>query len=319
MKRTIRVGVVGLGKIAHIAELPALSEIPEAKIVAAYSRTEESLKRAAAKYEIGSLCSSFEEFLGIDMDCAFVLTPKTDHRDYVVSLLRKGLDVFCEKPLALTLRDSKEMVDAARAAGRILMAGFNRRYAPVYAKVKETYASGTPDVVIAEKSRNGSEYRATLENAIHMVDLMRWYCGEAVEVQARSKYSDPEKEDLATAQIKFDRGGVGILVACRTAGQWTERLEAYGGGISAIVDAPDSVSIVDRESEVRTSMTPRALGWARVEDKMGFTQEVRHFIDCVESRASPLTSGEDAYKTHLLMHEILSKAGLPGLDEGGSR
>jgi len=314
MKKRIKVGVVGLGKIAHIAELPALAEINNVDIVAVFASTEKSMNFAASKYKIEKLCKTFDEFLDTEMDCAFVLTPKTTHYDYVIPILKRNIDVFCEKPLAMTLKQSKEMVKVAKESGKILMMGFNRRYAPVYVKVKEQYKNKTPDVIIAQKNRNGTQYRATLENAIHMVDLMRWYCGEAVEVQAQSKFDDKEYEDLVTAQIKFDSGSIGILIASRTAGQWIEKIDVYGDSKSAFVYAPDSVTLINSETEVKTVMTPLALGWARVEDKMGFNQEVKHFIDCVEYRKTPITNAEDAYKTHLLMHEILIKAGLPGLE-----
>lgn len=314
MNRKIRVGVIGLGHIAHIAELPALAEQPDVEIVAAYARSARSIETAMSKYKIARGCRSFEEFLEVEMDCAFVLTPKTTHHDYVIPLLEKGVDVFCEKPLEVSLAKSREMVEAAEKYNRILMIGFNRRYAPVYAKVKEAFREKAPDVVIAQKNRNGSEYRATLENAIHMVDLLRWFCGEPVSVEAHSMYTDPNYEDLVTAQIRFDSGSMGMLVASRRAGQWVEKIDCYGGYQSAFVNAPDSVTLVNEQTEVRTVMTPLALGWARVEDKMGFTQEVAHFISCVKERRQPVTSGADAYKTHLLMNEILLKAGLPGME-----
>ena len=314
MCKVVKVGVIGLGHIAHIAELPALSEMSNVEIVAVYSRSRSSVEAAMCKYKIGKGCKSFEEFMDIEMDCAFVRTPKSTHYDYVIPLLDKGIDVFCEKPLALTLKESKKMVEAAKRNNRILMTAFNRRYAPVYTKVKEFYKDKAPDVVIVQKNRNGTEYRATLENAIHMVDLMRYLLGEAVLIEAHSIFTDPDYENLVTAQIKFDSGSIGILAASRRAGQWVEKMDCYGDYHSVFVNAPDSVTIVDEKTETKTVMTPLALGWARVEDKMGFTQEVHHFIDCVIMRRQPVTNAEDAYKTHELMHEILIKAGLPGLE-----
>lgn len=314
MDRVIKVGVMGLGHIAHIAELPALSEMKSVEIVAAYDHTWRNVETAMSKYKIGRGCRTFEEFMDIPMDCAFVLTPKTTHYEYVIPLLNRGVDVFCEKPLALTLAKSREMVETAEKNGRLLMVAFNRRYAPVYRRAKESFGENPPDVIIAQKNRNGTEYRATLENAIHMVDLMRYFCGEAVSVEAHSIFTDSEYEDLVTAQIRFDSGSIGILNASRQAGQWVEKIDCYGGHQSVFVNAPDSVKIVDEEKETSISMTPLALGWARVEDKMGFTAEVQHFIECVKERKEPLTNGVDAYKTHVLMHEILTKAGLPGLE-----
>ncbi|MDR1534122.1 MAG: Gfo/Idh/MocA family oxidoreductase [Planctomycetota bacterium] len=313
MSDTIKVGVIGLGAIAHVAELPALSEIPGVRIVAGFSRTEDKRQKAAAKFNIEKLCPSFDEFMKVDMDCAFVLTPKENHTEYVLPLLDAGKHVFLEKPLALTLGEGRRMVAKAEEKTRLFMVAFNRRYAPVYRKAKEAFAGRRLDVCVAGKGRNGSEYRATLENAIHMVDLMRFFCGEAIKVQAYSQYTDIDRENVCTAHIRFDSGAIGILVAARTAGQWYETMDLYGGGQTVRVNSPDDVTIVNPETEVKTIMTPLAMGWANVADKMGFKREVEHFIDCARTGKQPLTNGADALKTHELVDAILREAGLPGI------
>ena len=86
----IRVGVVGLGKIAHIAELPALSEMKNVEIVAAFDITQESVDLAMSKYKIHKGFTSFDQFIEEEMDCAFVLTPKQTHHEYVIKLLNRG-------------------------------------------------------------------------------------------------------------------------------------------------------------------------------------------------------------------------------------
>ncbi|MCD8140694.1 MAG: Gfo/Idh/MocA family oxidoreductase [Planctomycetaceae bacterium] len=314
MTHTIKVGVIGLGAIAHAAELPALSAIPGVRIVAGFSRSEATRARAASRYAIENLCASFDEFMRIDMDCAFVLTPKPNHSEYVMPLLKAGRHVFLEKPLAMTLAEGRRMVELAAAKNRILMVAFNRRYAPVYRKAKEAFADKRLDICVAGKGRNGSEFRATLENAIHMVDLMRFFCGEAVEVQAYSQFTDKDNEDGCTAHIRFDSGAIGILVASRTAGQWYETLDLFGGGQTVRVNAPDDVTVINPETEVKTVLTPLAMGWARLEDKMGFRQEVEHFIDCIRTGSQPLSNGADALKSHELVDAILRTAGLPGMN-----
>lgn len=194
------------------------------------------------------------------------------------------------------------------------MIAFNRRYAPVYRKAKEIYGQISPDVLIAQKNRPASEYRATLENAIHMVDILRYFCGECIKVGACSKFTDPLYETLTTAQLQFENGSVAMLVANRASGQWVETLEMHGHNKSVLVNCPDSITVTDAEQSHTTSMTPLAYGWAKVIDKMGFTQEVDHFFDCLAHDKEPLTNGADAYKTQELMHRILTAAGLPGLE-----
>lgn len=310
----IRVGVIGLGSIAHIAQLPILASMDQVEITAVMSQTLAKAERVGAKFGAKRAVSSLNEMIDAGIDCAFILTPKQVHAEQAIPLLRAGIDVFCEKPLATTLGESESMVNVAEQTGRLLMCGFNRRYAPVYSKAKAAYGERVPHAVFAEKNRPQTEYRATLENAIHMIDLMRWYCGECDEVEAHSEFTDPYYESLATAQLRFRSGAIGLLLASRSAGQWVERMELYGHSQSVWVESPDSIRVVDNEKETTVAMTPLAMGWAKVEDKLGFRQSVEHFIECVATRKQPLTNGIDALKTHELMHRILQKAGLPDLN-----
>jgi virulence factor len=312
-KEKLRVGIIGLGSIAHIAHLPILSTLENVEIAAVMSQTYLKAQGVAARFGAKQAVRSLDEMLAAGVDCAFVLSPKQVHAESVIPLLKAGIDVFCEKPLAMTLRESEAMVNAAEQENKLLMVGFNRRFAPVYSQAKAAYGDRVPHAVFAEKNRPQTEYRATLENAIHMIDLMRWYCGECDEVEAHSNYEDPYHESLVTAQLRFKSGAIGLLLASRSAGQWVERMELYGHNQSVYVESPDSIRVVDNEKETTTSMTPLAMGWARVEDKLGFRQSVKHFLDCVITRKQPLTNGVDALKSHELMHLILKKAGLPDL------
>jgi len=314
MRKKYRVGVIGVGAIAKIAHLPILAEREDVELVGVTSAHLENSETAKRRYAIREAVSTVEELIALDIECAFVLSPKGLHYEHVMKLLRAGINVYCEKPLAQTLSEAKEMADLSDKMGKLLMLGFNRRFAPVYQKAKDTFANCPPDVVIAQKNRPLSEYRATLENAIHMVDLMRYLCGECTELSAVAKYTDPYYETLVTAQLKFENGSVGMLVADRASGQWVETMEMHGTGRSVYVNSPDTVTVVDAEQSHTTSRTPLAMGWARVEDKLGFSGALEHFFACMESGETPITNAQDSYKTHLLMHEILKAAGLPALD-----
>jgi virulence factor len=244
-------------------------------------------------------------------DAALVLTPKQFHHAGVRALLQAGVDVFCEKPLTMRLPEAEEVVRLAAERSRVLMVGFNRRYAPVYERARETFADRPPEACLAMKNRPGTEYRATFENAIHMVDLLRWFCGEAVEVHGVAQWSDPYRETSAAATLRFDSGAVACLLANRSTSHWVERLEAFGHGRSAVVDAPDRVAVGrDGRAEV-TEMTSLHMGWAQVVDKMGFRPELAHFVECVRTRRPPRTSGADATRTQALMDRLLDAMGLP--------
>ena len=211
------------------------------------ARNLEAAEQAAKSYGAQTAVDTIEKFADLGLDCAFVLTPKAVHAEQVSFLMHHGIHTFSEKPMATTLADCARVVELPEITGKKLMIGFNRRYAPVVTAAKEAWKGGMPDVIIAQKNRPQTEYHATLENAVHMVDLMRFFCGEAKDVRALSKFVDRDYETFTTAQIEFESGSSGILVADRSAGQWEESLEMHGGNQTVFVKMPESVTVVDNE------------------------------------------------------------------------
>jgi virulence factor len=305
----IRAAVIGVGSIAKQVHIPTILA-SNCVIVGVMSQSGTSAERVAHQFNIPTVYRSLDE---VEADCAFVLTPKDTHADIATSLLKRRMPVFLEKPIATKLRDAEAVLETAERAGTLLMIGFNRRYAPVYDALKREWTERPPDVLIAEKNRPGTEYRATLENAIHMVDLMRWVCGEAEEVVAASQFDDPYRETSCLAQIRFPKT-LAVLVANRSCGQWMERIASYGAGKTVIAEPPERISVSDGRQVHDTFLTPLAMGWASVQDRLGFRQEVEDFLRVVENGGEVRTPARDALETHRLVHRILTAAGLPGMD-----
>jgi virulence factor len=315
---TVSVGVVGAGQIARLGHLPSLEAAVAtgtARIVGVVDPVEALAARAAARFEGCRAYASVGELLRAGAPAAvFILTPKDTHADLIRTCLAAGADVLSEKPLATRLADASELVALAERAGRLLMVGFNRRYAPVYVRAKEAFGDRRPRVCIAHKYRPEPEYRSTLENGIHVLDLMRWFCGEADTIEAAAQYDDPFHEISVVAQIRFDGGALGSFVSQREAGRWSERVELVGRGLTVLVDAPDTVRIAAGSDECARRMAPLApMGAAEVHHTWGFQAEVAEFLRCVRTREVPRTAGADALKTHELLDRILRAAGLPPL------
>ncbi len=311
--KKIRVGVIGTGAIANVAHFPVLTSLPEVELAGVLSAHYEKAELAAARYGVQRACRSLEEFLSLGLDCAFLLTPKTVRSEYLSPLLESGLDIFCEKPLSTSLRECASIAEAAAKSGSVVMVGFNRRFAPCNQRMIAAFGGKRPQVVNAVKCREFKEFRGTLENAIHMVDLLRYMLGECCGVEAQARFTDPFYEDLCTAQLYFEEGGVGMLTASRESGQWREHVEAYGGGITALSEDLDSCRIICADHEEGVTMTPLHKGWCDTVERIGFRNCIEHFIHCVRTRETPLTNVEDAFKTHELMDRILRTAGLPDL------
>jgi virulence factor len=313
----LRVGVVGAGNIAAVAQLPSLVAREDVELATLVSRRADP-SPIVQRWGFGKAVSTVEEALDGGLDALFVLTPRSEHVAAVEAGLRAGVDVFCEKPLATRAADAVALADLADDTGRILMVGLNRRYAPVYAAGREAFGESGATFCVAQKNRNGSEYRATFENSIHMVDLLSWYCGgEPVSVTAHAAGDDPWQEDGLAATVNFDNGNTGVLVAARSAGGWEESLDAYGNATSVHIEAPERIAVTREGVTTTREMRAEAYGWATATETFGFRASVDHFLDRVRDRAQPLTSGREAARTQLLLDRILQAAGLPTEEQPG--
>ena len=319
-EKTVRVGIIGNGAIAHSAHLPALSTMPGVEIAGIMGRNLEKARATAKSYGIPCVAKDLDELIKQDIDAAVLLTPKTVWREYLLPLIDAKIDILVEKPLASTLKECEYLADVSARSGQIVMVAFNRRFSPINKQGIAEFADRAPSLVVCNKSREFKEYRATLENSIHMVDMMRYILGECTSVKAEARWGDdPFYEDLCTAQLTFENGSVGVLCASRQAGQWYERIEMFGGNKTVIMESPDRLTVIKTDHEEVYNSTPLNKGWANYVDNIGFRGCDQHFIDCVRTRQKPLTSAEDAYKTHELMDRILRSAGLPDLSNEWSK
>ncbi len=310
--RDLKVVLVGIGGIARRVHLPTLIGAEGATLAGVVDVVPEILDRVGKQYNIANCYPSVAAFLqNGEADCALVVTGPAYHAEVSIALLEAGIDVFCEKPLANSLSDVRAMVDAADRSNKILMAGFNRRFMPAYQKAKRIFDEEPLELLSIEKNKESNERRALLQDGIHMVDTMRWFCGEPVDVQAWARWSeDEEHEETILANIKFDTGVLGNLIIHRNGGAWLEKAELYGGGYTVIVDAPDHTRVNQRNNG---SQVYSLGGWASLPQRLGFSQEFEHFFHCVRERTQPITSGSDALKTHELVSAIYTSAGLSSL------
>jgi predicted dehydrogenase len=123
----LRVGVVGVG-YAGTAHLESYAELPGVEVVALAGKEEERLASLGAEYGIPHLVSDWEDLVMLDdLDAVSIASPNVLHHPIAVAALRAGKHVFCEKPLAITAEQAREMVEAAHENDRVLEVAFNHR------------------------------------------------------------------------------------------------------------------------------------------------------------------------------------------------
>jgi D-xylose 1-dehydrogenase (NADP+, D-xylono-1,5-lactone-forming) len=142
MSDTLRWGIVGTGNIARqFAE--AMPSARRGKLVAVASRSRESAGQFAAKHNITHALAGYESLLRRDdVDAIYLSLPNSMHHEWTIRFLDAGKHVLCEKPLAATSREARDMFDAARRNRRTLIEAFMYRAHPQTQRLMDLVAGG---------------------------------------------------------------------------------------------------------------------------------------------------------------------------------
>lgn len=229
----IRTGIIGCGKVAHL-HVKAFTNSDQTNFVAVWSRSESSANSFADMYNVKA-CDDISRMIRENkLDLVIVCTPHPYHVQPTVSALRAGAHVLIEKPMASSLSDCDEMLEAAKKMNRKLGVVSQRRwYAPVK-RIKDAINSSKLDKPILgtvnmlgwrDKSYYDTDaWRGTWEHegggvlinqAPHQLDILLWYMGEISEVVAfwdNLNHPYIEVDDTALAIIKFKTGALGNIV-----------------------------------------------------------------------------------------------------------
>lgn len=129
--KKIKVGIIGCGGIANHKHMPALKELEYVEIVALCDLIEEKAIKAAKDFgaEGAKVYTDYKELLkDIDIDTIHVCTPNKSHSFIAIAAMQADKHVLCEKPMAKTSKEAKEMVAVAKETGKILTVGYQNRY-----------------------------------------------------------------------------------------------------------------------------------------------------------------------------------------------
>jgi predicted dehydrogenase len=125
----LRLAVVGTGAIAQVAHLPALAKSRGAQLVALCDNDGAKARALADRFDVPDVYTDFEELLDSgQLDAVLIATPNHLHEPHVLSALRSGVHVLCERPLALTARGVERVIAAAQRADRKVLVGNNHRF-----------------------------------------------------------------------------------------------------------------------------------------------------------------------------------------------
>ncbi|HET9684766.1 MAG TPA: Gfo/Idh/MocA family oxidoreductase [Gemmatimonadaceae bacterium] len=129
MTEPVRIGVVGAGAIAQLTHLPVLSKMRGVKLVAVCDNDRAKARALADRFGIEDAYNDIEDLLESDELAAVVIaTPNHLHEPHVLSAIAGGVDVLCERPLALTARGVERIIASASRASRKVLVANNLRF-----------------------------------------------------------------------------------------------------------------------------------------------------------------------------------------------
>ncbi len=139
----IRIGLLGASKIAPKAIVHPAQAREDCTVLAVASRSESRARRYAAEHGIPEIETSYEALIARgDIDLIYNALPPSRHCDLAVRAAEHGKAVLCEKPFAMNADEARRMVEAADAAGTLLIEGFHFRFHPSFLKFEQIIKSG---------------------------------------------------------------------------------------------------------------------------------------------------------------------------------
>jgi len=235
-RRLPRLGFAGVGWVGR-HRLAAIAGSGRASITAIADPSAASRCAAASSLGQVAVVETFDELLACDLDGVVIATPNALHAEQAVAALDRGLAVFCQKPLARTVAETRRVIDTARAANRLLGVDFCYRHTAAVRQVRESMRSGkVGDVFAADLvfhnaygpdkawfyDRTQSGGGCVIDLGSHMVDLALSLLDQPRIAHLESRLfargapwraNDPVAEDYAEIRLDLETGAT-ARIAC---------------------------------------------------------------------------------------------------------
>ena len=330
MIKKTTVGVIGLGLgQAHLAAYLNNSQV---EVIGLADLNTELLDRSSSKSGIRHTFTSYHEMLALKPDLVSVCLPNFLHAPVTIDALNAGVNVLCEKPMALNSAQARDMVAAARRNDRYLMIALNNRFRTetqilkklieqdvlgdiYYTKTGWLRRRGIPGAGtwFTQKSQAGGG--PLIDLGVHMIDLTRWLIGNprplSVVGATYSHLSNTvdglfDVEDLATALIRFE-GDITLIAETSWAshipseGSYVKLMGTRGGAEIKGADLAVYTNLHGEQVDITPTYVPRE--WSDC-----IAAEIAHFVECIRAGETPMSTGEQGVEIMQILESIYESA-----------
>jgi len=313
----VRVAMIGAGEMANAVHYPSLASFEDVEMAGICDLDAGRLKSTADRYGIEKRYADYRRMVEkVAPEAVYAIGQPHIMYDVWRWCLERGLNLFIEKPMGITMHQARRLAEMAEEKGCITQVGFQRRSCPMVVKLREECLKRGPifHAVSAFYKYDLKAYREArdrlMDDGIHALDTLRWMCGGEIE-DIRSVAKSVEVPDLNyfAALVRFDNGSTGVLMTNWASGRRIFRVEMHSRGV--IVEAEhegkgylygegDTKGVEYDAREVAGSEEFYVFG--------GFQAKSREFIDCVKRGERPGSHFGDALKTMEAGERILAQA-----------
>jgi myo-inositol 2-dehydrogenase / D-chiro-inositol 1-dehydrogenase len=302
----VKVGLLGAGFIGRIHALN-LQRDDRVDLIGVADVAAPAAARLAAEVNARPM-RHLADLIDAGARAVYVCTPNSLHVEPVVKALETGLHVFSEKPMATTLEGASTIRSAAKRAAGSYQIGLNRRFANTYRFLKSQIDRGRLVPRLAQMKHNRGDLQQPswtgdptvtggylYETPIHLFDMARFLFGDVAEVSGAARQSVYNELDGFVMLFRF-RSGVVASVTSVAHTSWLfpyERVEVYGDHCTGVTEEMErawfSPGIREQAEAVDCLHMP-------FEQKWGYVEEDRLFIDTVLGERPPAVTAEDGYR-----------------------
>jgi hypothetical protein len=306
----LRAGIIGAGTYAKATLLPALQKAGWPRPVAITSASGLNARTLANKFNIPTVTADSAALINDpNVSVVFILSRHDSHADLTEKALLAGKDVFVEKPLALTWNELERVEKAQQESGRILWAGFNRRYSAAVKRAKALFAESAGPLVANYSVNAGSlpeshwyndrrQGGRLLGEVCHFIDTISWIFEEAPDHV--SAFGDGRGEALLqenlTLALHYPSGSSASISYSAEGSPRTskERLEILGHGHTLVIDDFKSLTIDGKDDKVHPADKGHAANLRSLADalqgKAGPTPDIRASLETTDAALQALNS-----------------------------
>ena len=316
---SLRGGLIGCGYFAN-NHLNGWRDVTGADVVAVCDQDEARAQEAARTFSVPGVYADAKEMLKSEsLDFVDVVTQAPSHRSLVELVASFDVHVICQKPFAPLLDDARAMVVACKQAGVTLMVHENFRWQrPVRAlkvaaqKIGDLFFGrvvfrSDHDIFANQPYLAKDERFIIYDLGIHLLDMARFFMGDAHQVFCHTQSVNPnvQGEDTATIVLGLESGASCVVEACYFSHlerdvfpQTLIHLEGARG--SATLGADYALTTVVDGEVTKAHIPPQPPSWASgpgVAIQESVVAIEQHFVDCLASGCEPETSGLDNLRT----------------------